>query len=93
MADRRARAPASVFGSSAKYLNALEKSGYRPAGNVSLPGDLASVLSTGSPLAPSSYDFVYEHIKEDLQLSSIAGGTDLIACFAVRQSDAAGLPG
>ena len=71
-----------VFGSSAKYLNALEKSGYRPAGNVSL-GDLASVLSTGSPLAPSSYDFVYEHIKEDLQLSSIAGGTDLIACFAV----------
>ena len=71
-----------VFGTSAKYLSALEKSGYRPAGNVSL-GDLASVLSTGSPLAPSSYDFVYEHIKADLQLSSIAGGTDLIACFAV----------
>ncbi len=71
-----------VFGTSAKYLSALEKSGYRPAGNVFL-SHLASVLSTGSPLAPSSFDFVYEHIKADLQLSSIAGGTDIIACFAV----------
>ena len=70
----------TVFGTSAKYLSALEKSGYRPAEHVRLPR-LASVLSTGSPLAPSSYDFAYEHIKEDLQLSSIAGGTDIIACF------------
>ena len=70
----------AVFGTSAKYLSALEKSGYRPSEHVRLPR-LASVLSTGSPLAPSSFDFVYEHIKEDLQLSSIAGGTDIIACF------------
>lgn len=70
----------AVFGTSAKYLSALEKSGYRPAEHVRLPR-LASVLSTGSPLAPSSFDFVYEHIKEDVQLSSIAGGTDIIACF------------
>ena len=70
----------AVFGTSAKYLSALEKSGYRPAEHVRLPR-LASVLSTGSPLAPSSFDFVYEHIKDDLQLSSIAGGTDIIACF------------
>lgn len=70
----------AVFGTSAKYLSALEKSGYRPAEHVRLPR-LSSVLSTGSPLAPSSFDFVYEHIKEDLQLSSIAGGTDIIACF------------
>ena len=70
-----------VFGTSAKYLSALEKSGYRPAEHVSL-GKLASVLSTGSPLAPSSYDFAYGHIKADLQLSSIAGGTDLLACFS-----------
>ena len=70
----------AVFGTSAKYLSALEKSGYRPAEHVKL-SRLASVLSTGSPLAPSSFDFVYEHIKEDLQLSSIAGGTDIIACF------------
>ena len=70
----------AVFGTSAKYLSALEKSGYRPAEHFRLPR-LASVLSTGSPLAPSSFDFVYEHIKEDVQLSSIAGGTDIIACF------------
>ena len=70
-----------IFGTSAKYLSTLEKSGYRPAENVSL-GELASLLSTGSPLAPSSFDFVYSHIKADLQLSSIYGGTDLIACFA-----------
>lgn len=70
----------AVFGTSAKYLSALEKAGYRPADNVRLPR-LASVLSTGSPLAPSSFDFVYEHIKEDVQLSSIAGGTDIIGCF------------
>lgn len=70
----------AVFGTSAKYLSALEKAGYRPAENVRLPR-LASVLSTGSPLAPSSFDFVYEHVKEDLQLSSIAGGTDIIGCF------------
>ena len=70
----------AVFGTSAKYLSALEKSGYRPAEHVRL-ARLASVLSTGSPLAPSSFDFVYEHIKEDLQLSSIAGGTDIIGCF------------
>ena len=70
----------AVFGTSAKYLSALEKSGYRPAEHVRL-AHLASVLSTGSPLAPSSFDFVYEHIKDDLQLSSIAGGTDIIGCF------------
>ena len=70
----------AAFGTSAKYLSALAKSGYRPAEHVRL-ACLASVLSTGSPLAPSSFDFVYEHIKDDLQLSSIAGGTDIIGCF------------
>ncbi|MCY3731436.1 MAG: acetoacetate--CoA ligase, partial [Rhodospirillaceae bacterium] len=71
-----------LFGTSAKYLSALQKTGYRPGEHVSLE-HLASVLSTGSPLAPSSFDFVYDHVKRDLQLSSVAGGTDLIACFAV----------
>ena len=71
-----------VFGTSAKYLSALEKTGYRPNRNVELE-KLSSVLSTGSPLAPSSYDFVYKNVKQDLQLSSVAGGTDIIACFAV----------
>ena len=69
-----------VFGTSAKYLSALEKTGYKPNEHANLDS-LQSVLSTGSPLAPASYDFVYKYIKDDLQLSSIAGGTDIIACF------------
>ena len=72
----------TVFGTSAKYLSALEKSGYVPREQVDLQ-PLRTVLSTGSPLAPSSFDFVYRDIKTDVQLSSIAGGTDLISCFAL----------
>jgi acetoacetyl-CoA synthetase len=72
----------AVFGTSAKYLSALEKSGYRPRCRHSLP-ELRTILSTGSPLAPSSFDFVYAHVKEDVQLSSIAGGTDIVSCFAL----------
>ena len=69
-----------VFGTSAKYLSALEKTGYQPKEHVRLD-NLQSVLSTGSPLAPASYDFVYREIKADLQLSSVAGGTDIVSCF------------
>lgn len=72
----------NVFGTSARYLGALEKSGYVPRSEVNL-ASLDSVLSTGSPLAPSSFDFVYRSIKADLQLASIAGGTDIISCFAL----------
>ena len=71
-----------VFGTSAKYLSALEKSGFAPRDRHALPA-LRTILSTGSPLAPASFDFVYRHIKEDVQLASIAGGTDLISCFAL----------
>jgi acetoacetyl-CoA synthetase len=71
-----------VFGTSAKYLSALEKSGFRPREHHALP-KLRSILSTGSPLAPASFDFVYTHVKSDVQLASIAGGTDLISCFAL----------
>ncbi|MGI9257497.1 MAG: acetoacetate--CoA ligase [Gammaproteobacteria bacterium] len=70
----------TLFGTSAKYLSALEKSGFRPKEQVELSA-LKSVLSTGSPLAPASFDFVYRDIKPDLQLSSVAGGTDIISCF------------
>ena len=70
----------TLFGTSAKYLSALEKSGFRPKEHVELRA-LKSVLSTGSPLAPASFDFVYRDIKSDLQLSSVAGGTDIISCF------------
>ncbi|HEX7238567.1 MAG TPA: acetoacetate--CoA ligase [Gammaproteobacteria bacterium] len=72
----------AVFGTSAKYLSALEKSGFEPRAHHPLPA-LRSILSTGSPLAPSSFDYVYRSIKADVQLASIAGGTDLISCFAL----------
>ena len=71
-----------VFGTSAKYLSSLEKSSFVPRTAHSLPA-LRSILSTGSPLAPASFDFVYGNVKEDVQLASIAGGTDLISCFAL----------
>ena len=74
------REQVTVFGTSAKYLSALEKAGVRPAEEFELP-QLRAVLSTGSPLAPASFDFVYDAIGSDLQLSSIAGGTDIISCF------------
>jgi acetoacetyl-CoA synthetase len=72
----------AVFGTSARYLAALEKSGYAPGAQFELAA-LRSVLSTGSPLAPSSFDFVYRSIKPDVQLASMSGGTDLISCFAL----------
>ena len=70
------------FGTSPKYLAALEKSAYRPAQAVSLPA-LRSMLSTGSPLAPEQYDFVADAIGRDVQLASISGGTDIVSCFAL----------
>ncbi|HEX6997237.1 MAG TPA: acetoacetate--CoA ligase [Gammaproteobacteria bacterium] len=71
-----------VFGTSARYLAALEKSGYRPREHVRLDA-LDSILSTGSPLAPASFDYVHAHVKDDVQLASISGGTDIISCFAL----------
>ncbi len=72
----------TVFGTSAKYISALEKAGVRPRDEFDLP-QLRSVLSTGSPLAAESFDYVYEAIGDDLQLSSIAGGTDILSCFVL----------
>jgi acetoacetyl-CoA synthetase len=71
----------TIFGTSAKYLALAEKAGLRPSRTHDL-GALRTVLSTGSPLAPPSFDWVYEHVKRDLCLSSMSGGTDLIASFA-----------
>ncbi len=71
-----------VFGTSAGYLSAIEKQGVRPGRDHDLSA-LRTVLSTGSPLAPRSYDYVYREIGADLQLSSISGGTDIISCFAL----------
>ena len=72
----------NVFGTSAKYLAAVQKAGFEPGSRIDLSA-LRAILSTGSPLAPESFDFVYQHIKADLQLSSISGGTDIMACFAI----------
>jgi acetoacetyl-CoA synthetase len=72
----------SVFGTSAKYLAALEKAGEKPGLNYDLSA-LKAILSTGSPLLPESFDYVYRDIKRDLCLSSISGGTDIVSCFAL----------
>ena len=72
----------TVFGTSAKYLALLEKSGAEPGSEHDLSA-LRAILSTGSPLAPHSYDFVYAKIKNDLHLASISGGTDIVSCFAL----------
>ena len=72
----------TIFGAGAKYLAAIEKSGFIPRDECELNA-LKTVLSTGSPLAPASYDFVYSAVKDDVCLASISGGTDLLACFAL----------
>ena len=72
----------ALFGTSPRYLAALEKSGYQPLDQVRLP-QLRSVISTGSPLAPEQFDFVSNAIGSDIQLASISGGTDIVSCFAL----------
>jgi acetoacetyl-CoA synthetase len=72
----------TVFGTSAGYLAALQDAGVRPQDEFDL-SSLRAVLSTGSPLSIESFEFVYDAIKSDLQLASIAGGTDLNGCFAL----------
>jgi acetoacetyl-CoA synthetase len=69
------------FGTSAKFIDAVAKVKVDPIHSHRLP-ELRVMLSTGSPLAPEGFDYVYEHVKKDICLSSISGGTDLVACFA-----------
>ena len=71
----------TAFGTSAKYISALEKAGVRPKDEFDLK-PLRTIFSTGSPLAPASFDFVYDAVARDVQLASITGGTDIISCFA-----------
>ncbi len=70
----------TLLGTSAKFIDALGNLGVDPRRTHDLSA-LRTLTSTGSPLAPESFDYVYEHIKEDLCLSSIAGGTDIVGCF------------
>jgi acetoacetyl-CoA synthetase len=72
----------SVFGTSAKYLALSEKEGLEPARTHDLSA-LRAILSTGSPLAGHSYDYVYGRVKRDVHLASISGGTDIVSCFAL----------
>ena len=69
------------FGTSAKYIDAMEKRGLAPLETHRLD-ELRMILSTGSPLVPESYDYVYEKVKGDVCLASISGGTDIMAAFA-----------
>ncbi len=71
----------TVFGTSARYITALEQSGVRPGAHFDLSA-LRAVLSTGSPLPADGFAYAYREIKSDLQLASISGGTDINGCFA-----------
>lgn len=70
----------TLFGTSAKFIDALNKAGLSPIDTHRLE-PLRTMTSTGSPLAPESFTFVYEHVKRDLHLASISGGTDIVSCF------------
>jgi acetoacetyl-CoA synthetase len=71
----------TVFGTSAKYLAMCEKHELSPVDTHDLPA-LRTILSTGSPLANHSFDYVYTNVKPDVHLASISGGTDIVSCFA-----------
>ena len=72
----------SVFGTSAKWIAAVEKAGIKPRESHKLLS-LKTILSTGSPLSDESFEYVYRDVKERVMLSSISGGTDIISCFAL----------
>ncbi|MFT5697803.1 MAG: acetoacetyl-CoA synthetase [Desulforhopalus sp.] len=72
----------TLFGTSAKYIDVLKKENYSPKKNHTFK-NLRTLCSTGSVLVPESYDYVYENVKDDICLSSISGGTDIVSCFVL----------
>ncbi|EOX3979193.1 acetoacetate--CoA ligase [Vibrio alginolyticus] len=80
--DLAERAEVTLFGTSAKYLEALEKASFSPQKSDAFPS-LKTICSTGSVLYPEQFDYVYQHIKEDVHLASISGGTDICGCFVL----------
>src|SRR5690606_28345342 len=72
----------SFFGTSAKFIDAVRKAGLEPAKSHDLSA-LRAIASTGSPLSPESFSFVYDSIKQDVHLASISGGTDIVSCFVL----------
>ncbi len=72
----------TIFGTSARYIAGIEKAGLKPQEQFNLSG-LRLMCSTGSPLSEDSFRYVYRDIKQDIQLASISGGTDIVSCFAL----------
>ena len=72
----------SHFGTSAKYIDAQKKIAMVPRKDFTL-GSVRTMFSTGSPLSPESFDYVYQCVKDDIQLASISGGTDIVSCFVL----------
>lgn len=72
----------TIWGTSPKYLSTIEKAGVSPAASHDL-SSLKTIISTGSPLSVENYQFVYRHIKPDVFLNNISGGTEAIACFGI----------
>ena len=72
----------TLFGTSAKYIQSLEKGGLAPVKTHKL-STLRTLTSTGSPLMPENFEYVYRAIKQDLHLASISGGTDIVSCFVL----------
>ncbi len=72
----------NIFGTSAKYIDAVRKSGLEPQKEFDL-STVRIIASTGSPLAPESFDFVYQSIQPEVHLASISGGTDIAGCFVL----------
>jgi acetoacetyl-CoA synthetase len=70
----------TLFGTSAKYIDALKNARLEPKATHDL-ASIRTITSTGSPLVPEGFDYIYDHVKADVCLSSIAGGTDIIGCF------------
>ena len=80
--DWARRERVAVFGTSAKWIDAVAKSGVSPRARGEL-SSMRAILSTGSPLSPEGFDFVYEQIAPHAQLASISGGTDIVSCFVL----------
>ncbi len=70
----------TLFGTSAKFIDALDRAGLDPAATHDLTS-VRTITSTGSPLVPEGFDYVYGHVKADVHLASISGGTDLCGCL------------
>lgn len=80
--DYTSRHHATLFGTGAKYIDALKAHNIRPKDKFDL-SRLRTITSTGSPLVHESFDYVYDSIKSDVHLASISGGTDIISCFVI----------